>query len=322
VRESVFSRGEGCNHGGVRATLTLLAGVVTLAFSPVALADPAPIPPPEALRHAQQVAQQQAAAAQAAAQRAAAQQRATKQTAPPVTSTTPATTTPATVTPATVTPVRTAPSHSTAPPPPVRLDGGRQSPASVVSATPATTPGALSTRSAALPAAPVPRAAGPVATHGRTISGPTLAALILLFVLVEAAVIVFAWRRASNPVGWLRSRPHAMAHRIRRLRGALPVLPAWLPGQHPREHDSAVGLVPLPPPPEPDPAVATAKGKPRATRSRKRQSTRSKSTRTRAEVTAASAEGADDGQTAKQPAPRKRRSRAKTPASPTGPARA
>jgi hypothetical protein len=320
VRRLVFSRGEGCNHGGVRATLTLLAGLVTLAFSPVALADPAPIPPPEALRHAQQVAQQKAAA----------QQHAAKQTAPPVTSTpvstTPATTTPATATPATVTPVRTAPSHSTAPPPPVPLDGGRQSPASVVSATPATTPGALSTRSAALPAAPVPRAAGPVATHGRTISGPTLAALILLFVLVEAAVIVFAWRRASNPVGWLRSRPHAIVHRVRRLRGALPVLPAWLPGQHPPEHDSAVGLVPLPPPPEPDPAVATAKGKPRATRGRKRQSTRSKGTRTRAEVTAASADGADGGQTAKQPAPRKRRSRAKTPASPparpSGPARA
>ena len=316
MRESVFSRGEGCNHGGVRATLTLLAGVVTLAFSPVALAGPAPIPPPEALRHAQQVAQQQAAAAQAAAQ-----QHVQKQTAPPVTST-PVSTTPVTTTPVTVTPVRTAPSRPTAPPPPVLLVGGRQAPATVVSATPATTPGALSTRSAALPATPIPRAAGPVATHGRTISGPTLAALILLFVLVEAAVIVFAWRRASNPVGWLRSRPHAMAHRIRRLRGALPVLPAWLPGQHPREHDSAVGLVPLPPPPEPDPAVATAKGKPRATRSRKRQPTRSKSTRTRAEVTAASAEGADAGQTAKQPAPRKRRSRAKTPASPTGPARA
>jgi hypothetical protein len=311
----VFSRGQGCNHGKVRATLTLLAGLVTLAVSPVAMADPAPIPPPEALHHAQQVAQQQAAA----------QQHVTKQTAPQVSTTTPATATPATVTPATVTPVRTAPSHSTAPPP-VSLEGGRQSPAGVVSATPATTAGALSTRSAALPAAPVPRSAGPVATHGRTISGLTLAALILLFVLVEAAVIVFAWRRASDPVGWLRSRPHAIVHRVRRLRGALPVLPAWLPGQHPPEHDSAVGLVPLPPPPEPDPAVATAKGKPRATRGRKRQSTRSKGARTRAEVTAASAAGADGGQTAKQPAPRKRRSRAKTPASPTarpsGPARA
>jgi hypothetical protein len=279
----------------VRATITLAAGLTALAFAPAAFAAPAPIPPPEAIHHAQQVA--------------AAQQQAS-------TNTTPAVTTTATVTPPTVTPVTPAPAHTTpvrhaSAPLAVSLAGGRETPQDTSSATPVATPEELSTRSAALPAAPVPRVNGPVTTHSSTISGPVLAIVISLFVLVEIVVVVFAWRRASNPALWLRTRPHALAQRARHLVAALPVLPSWVP-RHRAEHASAVGLVSIPPEPEAEAVPA----KPEPARGRKRRATRSKRPRTRAAVTVAAA---NSGEAASAPPPARPKAAS---AHPSGPARA